>query len=174
MIRYAKNLQSVVSRLDFAQIGKVVDFLNVNSHRNIFVVGNGGSQATAEHFVTDLLKMGGMKAHSISNCSLFTMASNDFGYGHGFSWLLTRYCASNDIVIGITTSGKSENIVRSLIWDTRVKTVLITGAKGKKFAKQIDFPIVIDSENTQIIEDVSLVVCHMISVELCKRRKNGK
>lgn len=168
MISYSKSISETLNQLPYEQIQSTA--LLIEEAKSIFVIGNGGSQATAEHFVTDLIKLSGKKAHTVSNTSLLTMAGNDFGYEHSFSWLIDRLSSDGDLIIGISTSGKSKNVLRSLVGNTKVKTVLISGPGGLDFSKHLDSNIIIPSTNTQILEDVSSIVCHMISLELERRR----
>jgi len=169
MIAYLSALQHVLDNLNHAQINKVVKLLE--GSKNVYVVGNGGSHSTAEHFATDLIKFGNKKAYTLSNLAQLTMAANDYTYEHSFSWLLRKYCQQDDVVIGITTSGASANVLRSVFFDVRVKTVFITGANGHYMAKKADSAIIIPTTNTQLIEDVSLILCHIITKQLEERKK---
>lgn len=84
----------------------------IKKARFIFVCGNGGSAATAEHFVTDLIKKGYPAICLNSNMSVITMIANDYGYDKIFSKQLETYIADSgeDLLITISCSGKSKNI----------------------------------------------------------------
>jgi len=77
----------------------------------IFICGNGGSASTAEHFATDLVKKGYKAIALSSNTSVITMIANDYGYEHIFSKQLNVFADSGDLLITISCSGTSENIM---------------------------------------------------------------
>ena len=167
---YIHHLDKVLHSLDIKQVNKVVDLIKkVNS---IYVIGNGGSSALAEHFVVDLIKFGNKKAYSLSNPSFYTMLVNDYGHRHSFTWAINKLCCKNDLVIGISTSGTSENIVRALVCNTKVKSILITGKNGRKIAEDMDGCIVVDDTHTQTLEDVFSILCHMIALRLGENNGN--
>jgi D-sedoheptulose 7-phosphate isomerase len=96
--------------------------------RNVFVCGNGGSAANAEHFTNDLFSKG-VKAHCLnSNTSIMTMIANDFGYEQVFSRQLLLYAGKGDLVVLISCSGTSENIKEVLRGDYEV--IKIFGGEG--------------------------------------------
>ena len=85
----------------------------IKDARFVFVCGNGGSAAAAEHFAIDLMSRG-IKAICLnSNISVITMISNDFGYEYIFSKQLETFGGSNDLLITISCSGKSQNILNA-------------------------------------------------------------
>jgi D-sedoheptulose 7-phosphate isomerase len=83
----------------------------IKQARFVFICGNGGSASTAEHFATDLFKRG-VKAFALSsNTALITMIANDYGYENIFVDQLARYATPEDLIITISCSGTSKNIV---------------------------------------------------------------
>jgi len=95
---------------------------------HVFVCGNGGSAANAEHFTNDLFSKG-VKAHCLnSNTAIITMIANDFGYEYIFSKQLEVFYESGDLVVLISNSGISENIVEAMKLD--VSTIRIFGGEG--------------------------------------------
>lgn len=96
--------------------------------KNVFICGNGGSAANAEHFSNDLFSKG-VRAHCLnSNVSITTMIANDFGYGYIFSRQLELYANPGDLVVLISCSGTSPNIVEVI--KTMTERVEIFGGKG--------------------------------------------
>lgn len=81
--------------------------------RNIWIVGNGGSASTAEHFATDLIKKG-YAGVALTNSSVITMIGNDYGFEFIFSQQLASVGDSDDLLITISCSGKSRNIQNAL------------------------------------------------------------
>lgn len=86
----------------------------IKKARQVYVCGNGGSAATSEHFTTDLVKKG-IRAFSLSaNTALITMIGNDYGFDQIFAKQLEVYGTPEDLLIGISCSGTSGNVVRAL------------------------------------------------------------
>lgn len=83
-----------------------------NLKGTIFFIGNGGSAAIASHMAIDFWKNGGIKAMAFNDSSLLTCISNDFGYKHVFEKPIEFFATQNDVLFAISSSGKSENILR--------------------------------------------------------------
>jgi len=81
----------------------------------IIFVGNGGSAGIASHLAIDYLKNGGFRATAFNDAAALTCLSNDFGYENVFSKQIEMHCRSNDFVVGISSSGRSENILRAIM-----------------------------------------------------------
>ena len=118
--------------------------------RNVFVCGNGGSAATAEHFTNDLFSKG-IKTHCLnSNVSIITMLANDYGYKYIFSKQLEVYAENKDLLIVFSTSGKSPNILEAV--NTNICPVIqIFGSKNEPIKET---------------EDGHLKLCHKIIKKL--------
>ena len=86
----------------------------IKEARFVFVVGNGGSSANAEHFTNDLFSKGIKAICLSSNTSIMTMIANDFGYEFVFSRQLYIYATAEDLLITLSCSGTSKNIVKAL------------------------------------------------------------
>lgn len=87
----------------------------IKKARFIWVCGNGGSASTAEHFVTDLVKKGYRAIALSSNTSVITMLANDYGYDRVFSKQLTTFAVEKDLLITISCSGTSPNIMNAIL-----------------------------------------------------------
>lgn len=137
--------------------------------KRIWVIGNGGSMSTATHFAEDLLKLAGKKASSISDSSLLSMSGNDEGFENVFLYPLKTLVEKGDLVIGITTSGKSPNILKVMSSnELGCDKFLITGLGGKNLKVS---KILIPCKDVQICEDVSLVICHLVCKFIEEERK---
>ena len=84
------------------------------SNNRVYLIGNGASAATASHYGADAMKQLGVKTHVLHDPAYMTAAANDFGYDKSFSWQLLRYLDREDMLIAISGSGESENIVSAL------------------------------------------------------------
>ncbi len=125
----------------------------IKAAKRVYVCGNGGSASTANHFVNDLVKMSGIRAYSLcANEALLTALANDNGYENVFIDQLRVYAEEGDLIIAITTSGKSENILKVKEW------------AEKKGIDYIEFPILQKSVEitTQFIEEQHLQKAHSI------------
>ena len=140
----------------------------------MFVAGNGGSFATANHFVTDLNKRSGsskLKALALgANQSLLTMIGNDLGFESIFSDELSKLGSENDLLVLLSASGNSDNLIHavSAARKLKMKVVGFTGFDGGKLAQLADISIHIPTTNGEyaLVEDAHSIICHFISVEL--------
>lgn len=142
------------------------------------VFGNGGSATTASHFVTDLVKTaavdGQRRLRAISlveNQGLTTAIANDLDYQQTFMVGLEAYARPGDIVIAISGSGNSENVVAACRWATahNLKLVCLTGFDGGRIAELADIHVHVPSTNYGLIEDLHLAIGHMVSQALKAR-----
>jgi len=97
-------------------VSKVVDIIiqAANDKKTIYFIGNGGSAAIASHMAIDFWKNGGIKAISFNDGSLLTCVGNDFGYRHIFEKPIEMFAEKGDTLFAISSSGKSENILRGV------------------------------------------------------------
>jgi D-sedoheptulose 7-phosphate isomerase len=150
-------------------IDQLIKFSKIGG--SIFIAGNGGSAATANHFATDLSKLGHknkLVAESLnSNVSLITMLANDFGYSKIFSKQLELKANSKSLVLVISASGNSKNLVKCVQFASRnkVKTAALIGFDGGSLKNLVDFPILVKSEIGEygLVEDCHSIICHYIS-----------
>ena len=121
----------------------------IKKAKRVYVCGNGGSASTANHFVNDLVKMCGIKAYSLcGNEALLTALANDNGYEMVFVDQLKVYAERGDLVIAISTSGKSSNILIAFAWCKRANITIL------------EFPVY-DVTITKA-EDMHLALAHSI------------
>lgn len=140
--------------------------------RQIFVFGNGGSAANASHFVTDLGKGASDKLSRRFRCMSIndnvpwiTALGNDYSYDHVFSRQLANFAQPGDIVLAMSVSGNSPNLVKAFEWARQhnVETVALVGAKRGKLAEIADQVIVIASEHYGRVEDAHMTICHLLA-----------
>ena len=125
----------------------------IKKAKRVYVCGNGGSASTANHFVNDLVKMCGIRAYSLcSNEALLTALANDNGYENIFVYQLMVYAELGDLIITISTSGRSNNILSAIRWASLAGIECIT------------FPVY-DTTITQA-EDWHLELAHNICEEI--------
>jgi D-sedoheptulose 7-phosphate isomerase len=148
---------------------------------SIWIMGNGGSASTAEHFETDLnfikyeekIRIG---AQSLtSNSSLITAIGNDIGFEEVFRHQLMRKSKKNDLVILISASGNSQNLINAAMFakENDLETIALLGFDGGKLLDLVDHHILIKSEIGMYgpVEDIHLAICHAIASELLDKLK---
>ena len=171
--RYLESSADILRQLPVAAIDGVIRALvtALESERFIYVMGNGGSAANAEHFVNDLGKGGRrgfprrFKVLSLaSNVPLMTAWANDTDYGQVFAEQLRNFVGRGDVVMAISGSGNSANVVNALVLARAAGavTVGLTGGDGGKLKPLCDHCVVVASDNMQHIEELHLVVLHAI------------
>lgn len=174
---YLSDLQMTLGMLPIQPIERVIRELERarNEGRHVFIFGNGGSASTASHFICDLAKNtrheGGalVKAVGLSdNMALMTAYGNDEGYESVFAQQLSNLVAKDDVVIAISTSGNSPNVLRAieLARTAGARTIALTGATGGKLAALSDINVHVPSQRIEHVEDVHLVLEHMITARL--------
>jgi D-sedoheptulose 7-phosphate isomerase len=170
---YIQNLQETLSYLPLVQIERVIETLIEAqwSGRTVFVFGNGGSAATASHFACDLGKnaaiQGLPRIRAIAltdNVELITAWANDTAYENIFAEQLRGLVQPDDVVIGISGSGRSGNVLNAiaLARQAGATTIGFTGFDGGLLAGMVDIPVVVPSNSMERIEDVHLVLEHIV------------
>jgi D-sedoheptulose 7-phosphate isomerase len=153
------------------------------SSGNIYFIGNGGSAGTANHLVNDLLiglkKRINLDVKAISLCAnspVMTCISNDIGYDEVFSKQLEPVAQKGDLIIAISASGNSPNIVKALEFaqTKNIPVIGITGFDGGYLKKMCTQSIHIPTEigDYEVAEDVHLMVGHIMSTYICKHLKS--
>lgn len=169
---YISSLQKTISELSVDAIEEVVDVLHKAriSEKQIFIMGNGGSASTASHFVCDLAKnirkesLPHFKVIGLSdNMAIFSAYANDEGYENVFSQQLENLIQNHDVVIGISASGNSPNVLNamSVAKKYNAETIGFTGFDGGKLGNMVKYHIHIPNNNYGQIEDIHLVLEHI-------------
>jgi D-sedoheptulose 7-phosphate isomerase len=177
---YFQSHFEVLEQLPHSDIEAVAEalWLAYQQDRALFVFGNGGSAALASHSACDFGKgtivNGDRRFRVISltdNVPLMTAWANDQRYEDVFAEQLRSYVRPGDVVLAISGSGNSPNILNGLrvARDTGALTIGLTGFQGGKMKLLCDLCIIVPSESMQVIEDFHLSVTHSIFVSLRKR-----
>jgi D-sedoheptulose 7-phosphate isomerase len=170
---YLSSLQQTMNELPQENIVGVIELLQAArlDGRQVFIMGNGGSASTATHFVCDLAKntrQDGLPHFKVigltDNMALFSAYANDEGYENVFSQQLANLLESGDIVIGISASGNSRNVLNAIAFaKTREAiTVGFTGFDGGQLAQMVDLNVHANSSIIEHVEDIHLMLEHMI------------
>jgi len=170
---YLEDLSQTLNRLPDDRIEQVVQILHEArlNNQQVFIMGNGGSASTASHFVCDLGKntrVKGMPNFRVmghtDNMALFSALANDEGYEHVFSQQLASFVCPGDVVIGISASGNSPNVLNAvqLARGMGATTVGLTGFDGGRLMPMVDLPVHVDSHLVEHVEDIHLMLEHLI------------
>ena len=154
------------------EIRKAVDKIAtcLNNGKKIILFGNGGSAADAQHIAAELIGKFKLKRQSYpalaltSNTSIITAVSNDFSFTSSFSRQCESLVSNNDVVIGISTSGKSANVRKALLVSKKkgAYTIGLLGNRGGTIKKIVDAPLVVESNSTPRIQEAHRVIYHII------------
>tara|TARA_Y100001968_G_scaffold100812_1_gene90734 strand:+ start:6974 stop:7507 length:534 start_codon:yes stop_codon:yes gene_type:complete len=150
-------------------IFKTIDIGNL-----IMVGGNGGSASDAEHFCAELVvryefNRAPVKCISLnSNTTILTAASNDFGYQNSFKRTVECFGKKNDLLIVLSTSGNSKNIIESLKYanSNHINSIGFLGRDGGEALEFCDEYILINSNETALIQQCHMTIMHYLAMEV--------
>lgn len=158
-----------------ATTGRVLASLRAGG--KIYFFGNGGSAADAQHIATELIDRLTKKRAAIpalaltTNTSLMTAVANDHGFEQIFSRQVEAYARPGDVLVGISTSGRSENVLRAFRTGRAIGTinVALTGGRGLAEAALADLVLAVPSEDTQLIQEVHIALGHLLCLAIEER-----
>lgn len=139
--------------------------LQARAGRKMIFIGNGGSAAISSHMATDFWKNGGMKAISFNDIPMLTSISNDYGYEHVFEKPIETFAELGDVLIAISSSGKSENILRGVrAAEARgCKIITLSGfEEGNPLSSLGDLNFYVPSKVYGHVEVIHHSICHCI------------
>jgi D-sedoheptulose 7-phosphate isomerase len=179
---YLETVATVLDAIPVDTTAVIVDVLfdAYSQGREIFAMGNGGSAASASHFVCDLAKgtitegVPRVRATCLSdNVPLLTAWANDTNYTDTFGEILRNHAVLGDVVVGCTASGQSPNIINAMktARDLGAKTIVLVGYDGGKVRDECDIALVIPSNDITQIEDVQTLLFHLIACALKEKMK---
>jgi D-sedoheptulose 7-phosphate isomerase len=168
-----EHLETVESLLktaisDIQRAGELI-IETLRSDHKVLLCGNGGSAADAQHIAAELV--GRYEQHRQSwpaialttDTSALTAISNDYGYEEVFARQVAGLAQSGDVLVAISTSGKSPNVLRA-VEQARVlgcKTIALTGAGAQPLASQCDLAVVVPSQRTSRVQEAHIVIGHL-------------
>lgn len=177
---YSAHLQSLLQKLDVKAVKLFVDALLEARERGarVFFCGNGGSASTASHFACDIA-IGTRSAHKpfkvialTDNNAVMTAIANDFGYEHLFTKQLETVLEPGDLVVAISASGNSPNVIKALeLAKSRGnKTIALTGFDGGKMRSMADIVVHTDTSKGEYgpVEDMHMFLNHLIGTYLIR------
>jgi D-sedoheptulose 7-phosphate isomerase len=182
---YWDEVADVAAAIDLACLERAAIMLLTCQARGrvVFVVGNGGSAATASHFACDLSKGtrrdGPPTFHVVSltdNVPLLTAWANDSGYERVFSEQLTALAQPGDLLVAISASGNSPNVVAAVdaARSCGMAVVGLSGRSGGRLVNMVDALVKVPSDRIEVVEDAHLIVAHSLCVAVRERLASGE
>jgi D-sedoheptulose 7-phosphate isomerase len=182
--RYCRELADVTVAMPFDMLTRAADTL-LDCHRRggtVFVLGNGGSAATASHFACDLAK--GTRAEGVpafrvfpltDNVPLLTAWANDTSYELVFAEQLAALIRPGDVVVAISASGNSPNVLAAarVARAAGALTIALSGREGGRLRPLADLTICAPSEAMEQVEDAHSIITHSLCVALRRRLRSG-
>jgi len=170
---YRTKLLDVIGGVDLNAVGRVIDLLKEarDKQRHVFTCGNGGSASTASHFVTDMVKGASYNRDArfrimalTDSLPTITAYSNDVSYDCIFAEQLKNFAQPDDILIAISGSGNSPNVVKAVEYAKSIgcKTIALTGRDGGKLGSLASIDVRVSTPHMGRIEDAHLIICHMM------------
>jgi D-sedoheptulose 7-phosphate isomerase len=179
-VKLADNIETYLDRLGAAvealprerltQLGEML-YRAYRNEKQVFTLGNGGSASTASHMAADLAKntigpnMRRFRVLSLNdNAAIVTALANDLGYENVFREQLENLIRPGDLLIAISASGRSPNVLKALRYAQSqcAETACLLGFDGGEAASLCDVAIVVPSEHYGMIEDVHLIINHIL------------
>jgi len=168
------NTMNAINREDIKKLESLLNEARVNG-KHVFILGNGGSAAAASHWVCDFgkgINVNDSKRMKIfapsDHTSIFTAYGNDNAYDATLTEQIKNFLEPGDLVISLSVSGSSGNLVDAHRYarEAGATTVCIVGDYNGKLIGMSDFPIVINSKNYGVVEDIHIILEHAISQDI--------
>jgi D-sedoheptulose 7-phosphate isomerase len=177
---YLNLVKDTITKLDHTQLEKAIEaFMRVyHQGGTMYVLGNGGSAATATHIAGDMLKgasFGLEKRFRVisltDNLTAITAIANDVSYHDVFVEQLKNFLQPDDLVVGISGSGNSQNVIKTLEFakEKSVQTIAFCGYKGGLISQLADIVIHATVMDMEVAEDIHLIAFHTIKKEVMRR-----
>lgn len=144
-------------------------------HGIVYVIGNGGSAGIASHFCTDLLRTLEMSAATLSDSNIITCFANDFGYENVYKIPLSRNLRPQDLLVAISSSGRSQNIIEGVMAakERKIPVITLSGFSPLNPLRRLgDLNFWLESDDYGLVETGHFFLLHTI-VDTCKIKSNS-
>lgn len=171
--RFEESVEVIKKSINLSDdIEKAVKMIcdSVKNGHKIYLFGNGGSAADAQHIAAELIGRYKIERKSIpaisltTDTSILTSISNDYSFDNSFSRQCEGLVNENDVIIAISTSGNSKNVIEGLMSakSKKAKTIGLLGNKGNLIENLVDISIIVNSNSTDRIQEVHRIIYHII------------
>lgn len=173
---YFAGLAEALEKLDYPQMEAIARAIwsAYKKKKTIFFIGNGGSASTATHLAADIGKNAGMRIKTLAltdNVAWITALGNDLSYEDIFVEQLKNFAGRGDLLVVISGSGNSANVVKAAAWAKRngLVTAALLGFSGGKLMKMVDIPVWVKVDHYGYVEGIHSEIHHYL-VEVLKKR----
>lgn len=183
--QYKNQLKKLIDTIDNDIILEIITAIETsyNNGGKIYIIGNGGSAATASHMANDLgvgLKRRNIRSFNVEslvdNVAVCTALANDIGYENIFYMQLKNKIGKNDVLIAISCSGNSRNIIKAIDYakENNTKIIGITGFDGGELKRKSDINFHVQTQKNQygLVEDVHMILDHMLYTYFIEQSQN--
>ena len=182
---YFKMLFEASTKINVANLNQALEILEgtINAGQCVYIGGNGGSSAISDHLCCDWTKgtshpaFKTLKTHSLTaSTALLTALANDQSYEDVFARQLEYYCSAKDVVILISSSGNSPNILRAMATAKKIgaKVIGMSGFEGGALKTGCDISLHVPENNYGVVEDCHQSLMHIIAQYIARRRDSKK
>jgi D-sedoheptulose 7-phosphate isomerase len=182
---YAENLTRTLANVSAAALEEAVALLEktLRSGKRIYVCGNGGSAAIADHLCCDWTKgsrvdgLPTLRTHSfVANGALMTALANDYGYEETFSTQVEMFGEAGDVLVAISSSGNSPNIVKGVEAAKKrgMKVLGLSGFSGGRLHELSDISLFANFANYGLVEDSHQIMMHVLSQYLVRKLETAR
>jgi D-sedoheptulose 7-phosphate isomerase len=172
--QYLADLGNILTRLDSAAIARAIDWLRDAREcgRTIYICGNGGSASIASQMVVDVVKGGSFRKKArfkmiglTDSVATITAYGNDEGYETVFVEPLKNFAQADDILIAISGSGNSPNVLRAVEYANSVgcRTIGVSTGEGGKLREMASLPLLVPSRHMGRLEDCFFIITHILA-----------
>jgi D-sedoheptulose 7-phosphate isomerase len=178
--KYFAQLKTILDQLDHRQLNNLVNVVwkAYLQNKTIYFAGNGGSASTASHLAADIGKNIGLPFRTVAltdNVAWITALGNDLSYEDIFVEQMKNFANKKDVLIVVSGSGNSANVVKLVKWASKNKiiTIGLLGFDGGKLRRLVDYPVLVPVKHYGYVEGIHSEIHHYL-VEALKLKKNGK
>jgi len=177
--------RGVIQLMEDALTGTVSDMAKtiieaLSSGKKLLIMGNGGSAADAQHFAAEIIGRFKLERPALpaialtTDSSILTSIGNDYGFDYVFTRQIEGLAAAGDVVLGISTSGNSPNVLAAILkaQELGCRTIALLGRDGGSIKGSVDIPVIIPSHDTPRIQEGHITLIHIVC-DLVERRLFG-
>lgn len=168
---YSTLADFIANPENISKVDKLAELMaeRFNEGKKVIIFGNGGSACDAAHFAEEFTgryrkDRRALPVITVNDAGHITCVSNDYGFEEVFSRMVEAFCSEKDIVIGLSTSGNSANVVKAMeaAKDRDAVTVALIGKDGGKMKGRYDFEWIIPGETSDRIQEIHMLILHIL------------
>jgi D-sedoheptulose 7-phosphate isomerase len=175
VIEYKEELRMCISNMSSFQMMTIAQEI-IECKGTVYILGNGGSLATAQHLACDLSKNTGksIRTDTLTELPKVTAYANDNGFEYIYQMQLFSKLKPGDIIFNISTSGNSKNLVQATAFakDQGNMIISLLGYGGGVLKDYSDLYMIVPSRDVRVVEDAHSIICHMLTTLVQEGKKN--